>query len=53
MDEAFRHLCELDDQIQDAGYYFKITILAEATAARIPVGVRLSNHGNLAVVSMA
>ncbi len=51
LDEAFGHPCKLDDQIQDASYYFKITLLAEATEARIPVGVRLSNYGNLAVVT--
>ncbi|KOX11058.1 hypothetical protein [Streptomyces sp. NRRL B-3648] len=51
LDEAFGHPCKLDDQIQDASYYFKITLLAEATETRIPVGVRLSNYGNLAVAT--
>ncbi|MEV6840517.1 hypothetical protein AB0N17_39565 [Streptomyces sp. NPDC051133] len=51
LDEDFRQACKLDDQIQDASYYFKITIPAEAAEAGIPVGVRLSNYGNLAVVT--
>ncbi|MFJ5780059.1 hypothetical protein [Streptomyces sp. NPDC093094] len=45
------HPCRLDDQTQDASYYFKIAVPAEATQAGVPLGVRLSNYGNLAVVT--
>ncbi|MFD9561747.1 hypothetical protein [Streptomyces sp. NPDC059994] len=47
----FGHACGLDDEIQDASYYFKIAIPAEATEAGVPLGLRLSNFGNLAVVT--
>ncbi|SEB96614.1 hypothetical protein SAMN05216532_0046 [Streptomyces sp. 2231.1] len=51
LDEDFGQACTLDDQIQDASYYFKITVPAEATEAQVLMGVRLSNYGNLAVVT--
>ncbi|WP_371656447.1 MULTISPECIES: hypothetical protein [unclassified Streptomyces] len=47
----FGHACELDEQIQDASYYFNIAIPSEATEAGVPLGLRLSNFGNLAVVT--
>ncbi|PKV89951.1 hypothetical protein [Streptomyces sp. TLI_146] len=47
----FRRACALDDQVQDASFYFRIALPAEATEADVPLGVRLSNFGNLAVVT--
>nr|WP_202487132.1 hypothetical protein [Streptomyces sp. SID8354] len=47
----FGWACGLDDQIQDASYYLKVAIPAEATEAGVPLAVRLSNFGNLAVVT--
>ncbi|MFJ7776929.1 hypothetical protein [Streptomyces yangpuensis] len=41
----------LDDGIQDASYSFMLHHPAEATAAGVPLAVRLSNFGNLAVVT--
>ncbi|MFI1170166.1 hypothetical protein [Streptomyces melanogenes] len=49
--EDFGQACPLDDQIQDASYYFTIAIPAEAAETGVPVTVRLSNFGNLAVVT--
>ncbi|KAB1971839.1 hypothetical protein [Streptomyces triticiradicis] len=47
----FGRACRLDDQIQDASYYFKVHIPADATESGVPLVVRLSNFGNLAVVT--
>ncbi|CAL9324227.1 hypothetical protein [Streptomyces sp. SudanB182_2057] len=45
------HPCRLEDQIQDASYYFRVNVPEQATQAGIPLGVRLSNYGDLAVVT--
>ncbi|MDN3261152.1 hypothetical protein QWJ26_15275 [Streptomyces sp. CSDS2] len=45
------HPCRLEDQIQDASYYFGVSVPQQATQAGIPLGVRLSNYGDLAVVT--
>ncbi|MFE1826892.1 hypothetical protein [Streptomyces yangpuensis] len=41
-----------DDGIQDAGYSFLLHLPAEASGAGVPVAVRLSNFGDLAVVTI-
>ncbi|WP_369384033.1 hypothetical protein [Streptomyces sp. cg36] len=51
LNRDFGRSCHLDDQIQDASYSFMITIPAEASAPGVPVGVRLSNFGSLAVAT--
>ncbi|MEV6679540.1 hypothetical protein AB0N09_22185 [Streptomyces erythrochromogenes] len=42
--------CDLAEA-QDAGYCFSIGVPGEATEAGVPLGVRLSNYGCLAVVT--
>lgn len=48
---GFRRACALDDHVQDASSYFRIALPAEAAEAGVPLGVRLSDFGNLAVVT--
>ncbi|WP_018547014.1 hypothetical protein [Streptomyces sp. LaPpAH-108] len=46
------HPCALDDRNQDASYHFEIAVPGEATGTGVPVLVRLSNHGDLAAVTV-
>ncbi|WP_438490269.1 hypothetical protein [Streptomyces sp. S186] len=43
--------CVLDGPMQDASYSFMVRIPAAATEAGVPLGIRLSNFGHLAVVT--
>lgn len=46
----FGRPCRLDEGFQDASFSFSLDIPAEATGAGVPLGVRLSDYGDLAVV---
>ncbi|MFF8731226.1 hypothetical protein ACF073_32775 [Streptomyces sp. NPDC015171] len=49
--EGFGRPCRLDEAVQDASYSFALCVPAEATEAGVPLAVRLSNYGDLAVVT--
>ncbi|MER6680858.1 hypothetical protein [Streptomyces olivaceoviridis] len=49
--QDFGRSCRLDEGIQDASFSFSLDIPAEATGAGVPIAVRLSNYGDLAVVT--
>ncbi|WP_156727631.1 hypothetical protein [Streptomyces apocyni] len=51
LSEDFGQPCFLNDGVQDASYYFSVGIPQTATEACVAVGVRLSNYGNLAVIT--
>ncbi|MFE6910657.1 hypothetical protein [Streptomyces erythrochromogenes] len=50
LDDDFGQPCGLD-RLEDASYSFSVAVPAGATDAGVPLGVRLSNYGSLAVVS--
>ncbi|MGW6951756.1 hypothetical protein [Streptomyces xanthophaeus] len=50
LNEDIGQPCDLGGT-QDASYYWSIGIPAEVTEAGVPLGIRLSNYGNLAVVT--
>ncbi|WP_234317395.1 hypothetical protein [Streptomyces sp. NRRL WC-3744] len=47
----FGRPCRLDEGVQDASFSFSVDIPAEATGAGVLLAVRLSNYGDLAVVT--
>ncbi|WP_274911173.1 hypothetical protein [Streptomyces sp. WZ-12] len=51
LSKDFGCACELDDQVQDASYCFRAALPVGATEAGVLLSVRLSNFGNLAVVT--
>lgn len=51
LSKDFGHPCLLDDGVQDASYYFSVSIPTAAAEADVSIGVRLSNYGNLAVIT--
>ncbi|MEU6671215.1 hypothetical protein [Streptomyces sp. NPDC046727] len=51
LSEDFGWPCDLDEGIQDASYSFSVHVPARATEAGGFLAVRLSNYGDLAVVT--
>ncbi|MET8769935.1 hypothetical protein [Streptomyces sp. NPDC004658] len=49
--QDFGRPCRLDEGIQDASFSFSVDVPAEATGAGMLIAVRLSNYGDLAVVT--
>ncbi|MFG2838095.1 hypothetical protein ACGFYE_24170 [Streptomyces zaomyceticus] len=47
----FGRTCVLDTGVQDASFHATVVVPAEATAAGEQITIRLSNHGDLAVVA--
>ncbi|MEV5149229.1 hypothetical protein [Streptomyces sp. NPDC052727] len=49
--QDFGRPCRLDEGFQDASFSFSVDVPAEATGAGVLFAVRLSNYGDLAVVT--
>ncbi|MBO1419930.1 hypothetical protein [Streptomyces sp. FH025] len=52
LDGAFSQPCAMDDHIQDASYHALVHIPGEATETGVGIGIRLSNFGDLAVITV-
>jgi len=52
LEEEFSHSCTLDGHVQDASFHALVGVPAEATEARVHIGIRLSNYADLAVITV-